>query len=556
MTAKHKRRVLALELDVASALCENIGTPRALTVSLLIKYGQWDELLQLSIRPQDYSDAKKFADDYLVTSILQKNPRLPTGIDTDEVAMCKFREMEQRCSESNDRLSRFMKGEETPSADIVSCIEKSQKHISRILGPLSRSKLSYAESEMRFGPGATTSLSGVVTQGMKYSRRTLDATPRILPFRAFGFPEKWKPFASDIRLRRASKVRVVPKNAKTGRTICIEPDLNIFVQLGQGALIRNQLLRTGLDLSDQSVNQNLARGAYINDLCTMDLSGASDSICREAIWLLLPYDWADFLHFSRTDFVEISGVETELHKWSSMGNGYTFELESLVFYSILLGCCEHLGVSVDLVSTYGDDLIFPNTARELIQSVLNFLGFKVNDEKTFGDGLFHESCGTDWFMGQNVRPVFLRSDHHDFPTVCYIIANTISLWAYRRNGDGSRDVRCLPAWLRCYTATPVAARHKIPSGFGDVGFVSCFDEARPSITRNRNRGWCGYDFSYRGVKTVMSRISEEGCLLAFLNGTRSDFSLARESLRGRYEPAVTRRGYTLVWPQLGAWVNA
>jgi hypothetical protein len=557
MTVKHKVRVLELELSVARSLCESIGTPRALSVWTMLKYEQWDELLRLEIDPRHYQDAKAFSDDYLVTEILKKNPRLPTGIDTDAVAIDKFWGAEKQCTESNARISAFNQGAILPSRDIVQCLEKAQSHIARILGPLSRSKLSFAEEHMRFGPGATTSLSGVVTQGKKYSHRALDATPRVLPFRAFGFPEKWKPFAAEISLRRASKMRIVPKNAKTGRTICIEPDLNIFVQLGQGALIRNQLLRSGLDLNTQSWNQWLARVAWEEDLCTMDLSGASDSICREAVWFLLPFEWADFLHFSRVDFVESEGKEVELAKWSSMGNGYTFELETLLFYGVLLGACEQLGLEVDYVSAYGDDLIFPNQARELVEGTLNFLGFKVNREKTFGKGIFHESCGTDWFMGHNVRPFFMRTEHHDFPTVCYITANGLVHWAHRRIGGGARDARLLPAWLRCYSACPATSRHRIPSGFGDVGFVSCFDEARPALSRKaRTHGWSGYDFSFRDVRPVMMRISEEGCLTAFLNGNSSTFSFGRESIRGRFRPAVTRRGFSLDWPHWGPWLNA
>jgi hypothetical protein len=555
MTVRHSDRVLRLELNVASSLCENIGSPRALSVWLLIKYGEWNELLRLTCDPNNYLDAKSFGDDYQVTAMLQKNPRLPTGIDLEKAALDKFWEMEQTCAETNKRFQEFYEGRISPSREVSRCLEKAQRHISRILGPLSRSKLSFAERNMRFGPGATTSLSGVVTQGKKYSRRTLDVTPRALDFRTFSFPVEWREFASDIRLRKSSKMRVVPKNAKTGRTICIEPDLNIFIQLGQGALIRDCLLRDGLDLNTQAFNQFLAREAWREDLCTMDLSGASDTVSREAVWYLLPFEWADFLHFSRTDFVEVPGLgEVELNKWSSMGNGYTFELETLIFYGILLGACEEMGLRFDYVTAYGDDLIFPNAARELIQSTLEFLGFKVNCEKTFGKGSFHESCGTDWFKGQNVRPVFLRSDHHDFPTVCYIIANGLITWSQRRFGAGHRDIRCFPSWLRCFTACPEGERHRIPQGYGDVGFVSSFDEAKPTLAKSlQGRGWGGFTFRFRNVKAKMIRISEQGCLTAFLNGNATQFSLAKESLRGRFLPATTSRGYSLEWPHLGPW---
>jgi hypothetical protein len=528
-------------------------------VALLIKYREYDQLADLTIEVDHYLDVRPFEDDYLVTSILSKNPRLPVSRDPEKEAIKKFWEAEGHCAETNERLSSFSEDPRCADPDVLRVVLLAQQYIQRILGPLRRSEISYAEANMRFGPGATTSLSGVVTQGKKYSRRALDATPRVLPFRTFGFPELWKESVRDVCLRRSSKMRVVPKKATCGRTICIEPDLNIFVQLGQGALIRRKLADFGLDLSTQEVNQKLARAGSLNDdLCTMDLSSASDLISREVVWLLLPYAWADFLHFSRVDFVETEEGEKELHKWSSMGNGYTFELETLIFYSILLASLE-VGERFDKVGetiAYGDDLIFPSSIEPLVRRTLNFLGFKVNARKTFGKGNFRESCGTDWFLGHNVRPFFLKSDHHDFPTTCYIIANGLRRLARRRNNGDSCDVKLLPAWLKCYSALDKHHRHRIPEGFGDCGLISNWDESAPSLDLSGERGWGwgGFTFHFREVKAMIGSFSQIGSLLAYLNGNRTDFSLGQESIRGRFLPARTRTGYSLEWPNLGPWL--
>jgi len=554
MTVKRSDQVLELEIEATLLLCENIGSSRALAVHLLIRHGEWLELLKLSCDPNNYTDAEAFADDYLVTSILQKNPRLPTGIDREEVAIAKFWEFEERCSEANQRLEDWYKGTISVPSDVSSCLFEAQKVISQILGPLTRSKLSFAESRMRFGPGATTSLSGVVTQGKKYSHRPLDVTPRALAFRTFCFPEMWKQSCVNLNVRRSSKMRVVPKNAKTDRTICIEPDLNIFGQLGFGALIREQLRIFGVDLNTQSTNQVYASMAWELDLCTMDLSGASDSVCREAVWFLLPYCWADVLHFFRTDYVEYEGKDVELSKWSSMGNGYTFELETLIFLGIITAACRQLELPTDWVTAYGDDLIFPEAARDLVQRTLDFLGFKVNGDKTFGKGVFHESCGTDWFEGKNVRPIYFRSESDDFPTTVYTMANSLTTWALRFGGvEKIRDKRILPSWLRCFTALHRKDRHHIPYGYGDVGFYDSLDRSCPSTHDRDSRGWNGWNFLYRKVPPLKKRISEEGSYLSFLNGNSSEFSLARESLRGRFGPAVTKKGYSLEWPHLGPW---
>lgn len=563
----HDSRVFKLEKQVLLALCESIGSPRALTVSMLVRAEEYKQLLELEINPLHYleKDVDKFACDYQVTAALSKSPRLPIDIDRRAVALGKFRDAERLCAETNELLSQYALGRLSPiDPDIHRVIHHAREVIRKILGPLTRARISSAENAMAFGPGATTSVSGVVTQGRKYSKRLVDATPRLLNWAVFCLPRGWRKNVVGFNPRDSSKMQFVPKNAKTDRVICIEPDLNIFVQKGFGAVIRERLQKFGLDLNTQSWNQQLARRAYGEGLCTLDLSAASDCISRELVWLLLPYDWASELLECRTDSVELAtphGVTTfQLHKWSSMGNGYTFELETLLFYAILLGVAAKERVTDDVtfgqIGAYGDDLIFPSDWYTIVTRTLNFLGFKVNREKTFGKGLFYESCGSDWFTGRQVRPVFLRSQHVDFPSVCYTYANQLRSWANHRLGGVACDRRVLPAWLRCFTAIDSRFRHRIPPGFGDVGFATDLDaaSAEKSVRFHSRDGWGGWRFAYRSVDSVRMTVSEEGCLTAFLNGVISDFSFGRESLRGRFRRPATRVGYVLTWPNLGPWV--
>ncbi len=556
MSVNHSARVFKTELSVVLAICQEVDSPRALTVALLVKHAEWQQLLALEINPDHYSDHRRFGSDYLVTAILSKNPRLPTGIDKRQVAIDKFYAAEQQCRDSNLRISEYLESPHTVSSDIRRVVDRTQRIVQDILGPCpSRKDLVYMEENMRFGPGSTTSLSGVVTQGKKYSHRCLDATPRVVDFRTFCFPKAWRESCSEISIRDSSKLTTVPKNAKTDRVICIEPDLNIFCQLGAGALLREKLLRFGLDLRTQEVNQRLASLGVDLNLCTLDLSAASDTISREAVWLLLPHSWADLLHFSRVDSTCLDGKVIPLEKWSSMGNGYTFELETTIFLSVIRAVCAELGLSVENVTAYGDDLIFPAEALELATRTLNFLGFSVNLDKTFSKGLFRESCGADYFDGHNVRPIFLRSDHHDYETICFLYANSCRRWAHRYNDDGSCDARLLPAWLRCFTAVKPHLRHLVPEGFGDVGFVVDFDNATPNIRRPKGNGWAGYHFRYRECRARERVISEWGSYLASLNGTPADFRRSVESLRGMHLPPSTKSGYVLEWPNLGPWLN-
>lgn len=556
MSVSHNSKVLALEKGIVQKLCKAIDSPRALAVALLVENGEWNQLLDLSIDSKHYDNVQKFSDDYLVTSILSKNPRLPTNINKRDVAIAKFLAAEADCKEANSRISLFLEDPHIVDPDIRDVLFSSQRFIQNILGKFpTRKDLKFAEENMRFGPGATTSVSGIVTQGKKYSLRTPEVTSRLLPFRTFCFPDLWKQNCPVVSIRDSSKLAVVPKNAKTDRVICIEPDLNIFVQLGIGALMKQKLLRFGLDLSSQDRNRELASRAHKDRLATVDLSSASDTISREAVWLLLPFAWSDLLHFTRVDSTELDGEIVHLEKWSSMGNGYTFELETIIFYGVCLAVCESLNLPVDNVSAYGDDLIIPVEALSLLQRTLNFLGFKVNSEKTFGEGPFHESCGADYFLGHNVRPVFLRSDHHDFESICYLYANNLRRWAGRYHNGCACDSRVLPVWLYCFTAVKPNHRHLIPEGFGDQGFIESFDRATPNIFYDsRRKGWAGFNFRYRRLKSLERVIDVRGCYISVLNGGVSDFSKGRESLRGRFDPPTTKIGYSLEWPNLGPWV--
>lgn len=552
MSVNHVSRVAKLERESALALFEGIGSVRALTAYLLIKNHEDEQYLGLSVDPSRYDDPLIFSDDLLVTEVLKKNPRLKTSYDLKQVAIGKFYESERLCAETNSRISDFCKEPHVVAPDQIPFILRIQALISAILGPCpSRKDLDFAERNMRFGPGSTTSLSGIVTPGSKYKNRSLDCTKELVSFRTHAFPAIWRENNNSIRVVDGSKLTTVPKNAKTDRSICIEPDLNIFVQLGIGALLRKKLQNFGLDISSADKNRELASKAYSHGLCTVDLAAASDTIAISVVEMLLPPSWVELLRYARCAKTTVAKELITLEKWSSMGNGYTFELESLIFHACSLAVTPE--DEWENVVTFGDDMILPRKYLSSLTSALTFLGFKVNKEKTFGTGNFFESCGTDWFRGVNVRPFYLRSTHHDFETICYIYANAATNWSCRRNGGDSRDSRVLPFWLRCFRAVAAKDAHLIPQGYGDVGFYTAFDRATP-IRANRDIGYSGWKFSYRRIASKKAFISQMGCYVSFLNGNRSDFTFGEEDLRSRYEPATTKKGYVLTWPHLGPWL--
>jgi hypothetical protein len=86
-----------------------------------------------------------------------------------------------------------------------------------------------------------------------------------------------------------------------------------------------------------------------------------------------------------------------------MGSGHTFPLQTVLFYSIVKAVVELMGSNAK-VNVYGDDIIFPSQYSWYVVTALRNLGFSINDDKSFVDGPFRESCGGDYHTGVDVRP--------------------------------------------------------------------------------------------------------------------------------------------------------
>jgi len=536
-----------LESKAYLKICESIDSPVSLSCWLLAHYKEWDQLVSKIIDPISYNDAQSFADDYLVVSILRKNARVPTTFDRKKAALQAFFDSERTCAETNVRIRGFVAGTISVPPEISHAIERARDIIWQILGPLTGAKLHFAERNFRFGPGATTSVSGRnVTPSRKFTG-SLHVTPRLYPYWHSLIPHLWRTAARDISLRAASKVTCVPKDAKTDRIIAIEPHLNIYVQLGIGALIRRQLKRFGVDLDDQTRNQSLARSALETGLATIDLSSASDTVSRELVWLLLPTEWASLLDLPRTEYAEVNGEEIQLEKFSSMGNGYTFELESLIFFALAYAVSGARGG----VNAYGDDIILPKAKAPILIQALDFLGFSVNTRKTFLAGRFYESCGMDFFDGVNVRPFFWKGQRNDRTMVIYSLMNSLRRYAHGRlNGLGC-DVRFLPTWLFLRGQLRVKDQTlRIPDHYGDGGIVSNFDEASPKKARHGIEGYISRCY----IDTGRTRRSEPlGLLLAQLCCLPSRATYGDESIRG-YQRYCIQPLLFPKWSSLGPWL--
>jgi len=244
------------------------------------------------------------------------------------------------------------------------------------------------------------------------------------------------------------KVVSVPKTQKTPRIIAIEPCCMQYVQQG---ILREILeaiqgvnhLDHFLGFLDQTPNQRMAKkGSIDGSLATLDLSEASDRVSNQLVRLLLRnhphlHRGVDACRSRKAD-VPGHGV-IRLAKFASMGSALCFPFEAMVFLTIIfLGIERDLNSPlshhtvkqyVDKVRVYGDDLIVPVENVRSVVSMLQAFGSVVNTGKSFWTGKFRESCGKEYYDGQDVSIVKVRAM---LPTQRRHAPEVISLVAMRR----------------------------------------------------------------------------------------------------------------------------
>jgi hypothetical protein len=267
-------------------------------------------------------------------------------------------------------------------------------------------------------------------------------------------------------------IETVPKNAKTHRVIAKEPRANGFLQKGVGAYIRSRLKRVGINLDDQTQNQIGAFLAYDKGLATLDLKAASDSMPIELVFELLPVDWALALNDLRSHQAKMPDGQTiTLNKFSSMGNGFTFELETLIFWAITSSVKSLRMSSGADVLIYGDDIICPaEIAGDVIES-LAFVGFQTNKEKSFFEGNFYESCGRHFFKSKEVTPIYQKQPiSSEVETLR--MGNRIMRLAYRFGDRNQLRKELFGPWNAAWRIGGSLRRYQLPLGAeGDDGWL-------------------------------------------------------------------------------------
>lgn len=380
------------------------------------------------------SDDPKVA--YLKSAFLTKF----VSSDTDspelrrERAIAKWLATEERNEETNDRLMDF--DEEyniLPRVPIGRFVDWCRDFVTSIVGEVPPFDLLIGG----FSGGASTSRSRISSHPAGKYHGLAHATARAIPLWEDLRPlmPGWPESELSVSTVPGNVMFTVPKNAEIDRVACKEPDVNMFMQRGLGIAIRQRLRTRGIDLLDQTRNQRLARkGSIDGSLSTLDLSSASDSLTVECVRLLLPMCWFTLLDALRCQVTIIDGAEHRNQMFASMGNGFTFELESLVFFTLVRATCYFRGVS-GIVSVYGDDIICPTEVADYVVWVLKFFGFKTNVEKSFTTGPIRESCGGHYRLGYDITPFYLRAPLENVVDVIHA-ANQLRRWATIDTGNG------------------------------------------------------------------------------------------------------------------------
>lgn len=303
----------------------------------------------------------------------------------------------------------------------------------------------------KHGPGATADR---ICGNAKFSQQVwTQRLEELFPHGEFTFPN-WRHFDAErvslLAPEAETPVRVisVPKTQKTPRIIAIEPLCIQYVQQGLmerivSAIESHDKLSVVVGFADQERNQFLAKqGSKNGSLATLDLSEASDrvswklvqSMCRHFPWVTKALDATR----SRQADVPGYGIHT-ISKYASMGSALCFPIEAMVFTTIIFLAIERAtGTPVcgnkrfnayyRRVRVYGDDIIVPTDIVDTVVECLEAFGLKVNSNKSFWTGKFRESCGKEYYDGEDVTYVKLR---RLFPTQRQQAPEIVSLVSFR-----------------------------------------------------------------------------------------------------------------------------
>lgn len=424
------KRMVQLAIEISKTLS---NTPFKARWEHLVENGEWDALVKHKANPADYpsEDGLAYRHDAQLASLLSKLDCLPTSVDKEDVAIKAFLSGENRCYHTNRRVLRTLYPlYDDPSSQLEErariLLYRARRWITKTLGPIP----DFLDG--RFGPGNVAesiewplvSAYSKIVYPPAHSENFSDSLRRALVWdTAWGRAQDWL-WDNQLVSRRVSggRLTTVPKDGSTDRAITIEPGENVFAQLAVGSHFKKRLTKAGLRLipgrghgsslyrhfsgDGQEFHRRLAKeGSVSGRWVTLDFKNASNHNAKEPITFCFGA-WSPLLEELRSPCVTLpDGRVLRLEMFSAMGNGFTFE----VLTAFLMGLAYAVGYvpGVDAFA-FGDDVILENDyrVREFV-ALAQFVGHEVNKRKSFTDGPFRESCGGDYWNGEDVRPVVI-----------------------------------------------------------------------------------------------------------------------------------------------------
>lgn len=435
-------------------------------------------------------------------------------------------------------------------------------HINACLGPRESEELDldFIREHLDVGPGAaqkadsrtlhTKLFEGELSYYSEDNLRLYRAAIVNTGFWADAEMRRFQEFG--VTLVRGNKLFFAPKNAEISRVCGTEASVEMLIQKAICAYAEDRLSwYFGIDLSTQpGFNRTFAcKGSSDDTICTVDLVSASDYIGVPLFTALL--DNCAFKRLvmqTRAKFSVLpDGSNEELRMVSTMGNGYTFPLQTIIFASAVKAVYDLMGFPSACPRTqygvFGDDICIRKETYVFFTRMLAKLGFKVNLGKSFSTGPFRESCGEDYAFGINIRGVYIRS--LETPQQVYSAINRLNRWSARHGILLPSVMGLLYSWTR---------KILVPlSEADDAGIHVPFQLTKPRLTNS-------YWFKYRAyvkrkttVKVVEPDAEGTNCDPFNPNGIAVGFLSGR--LRRR--DVVLKTNPDQTWPclELTAWDN-
>lgn len=400
----------------------------------------WAQVVEAagSLSSQKYDDATSHFVANQFALLVKKFPFEKKVLDLNprQTAINSFFRSERRGARINRKFAIL---EKNPSRDKFDFeLEKASTWVRSVLNTEPNYREIFAMCD--FGPGANLGVHGDATHILrKMSVGQMTVSPgalhhafagichnfhflsRFVPKRDYSdgssilcldYEEAFTAYLSSIRVLEYNKIDFVLKNAKTHRSIGIETLLSGYVQKGTDLSMRKRLRKVGIDLAYQDLNQRLAREGSLlweseDPFVTLDVREASNSVFTNVVkrFFSKAPAWFELFARIRSSSYEFENVVRRYELFVSMGNGFCFPLETTIFASL----CHAVNAGkpgVDFM-VYGDDIIVRRSVADRLIALLRHCGFRLNGEKSFLEGPFRESCGADWFNGEDVRPFTL-----------------------------------------------------------------------------------------------------------------------------------------------------